>query len=108
MSGRNHVELLPAMTGRLGLELAREHRPDLILLDQHLPDLTGTEVLHRLKADPELRAIPVVIVSADATEGQVRRMHELGAADYLSKPLDIQNFLNVIDGILDAVQPVGA
>ena len=108
MSGRSHVELLPAMTGRLGLELAREHRPDLILLDQHLPDLTGTEVLHRLKADPELRAIPVVIVSADATEGQVRRMHELGATDYLSKPLDIQNFLNVIDGILDAVQPVGA
>jgi signal transduction histidine kinase/CheY-like chemotaxis protein len=108
MSGRSHVELLPAMTGRLGLELAREHRPDLILLDQHLPDLTGTEVLHRLKADPELRAIPVVIVSADATEGQVQRMHELGATDYLSKPLDIQNFLNVIDGILDAVQPVGA
>jgi signal transduction histidine kinase/CheY-like chemotaxis protein len=105
MSGRDHVELLPAMTGRLALELAREHRPDLILLDQHLPDLTGTEVLHRLKADPELRAIPVVIVSADATAGQIRRMAELGAVDYLSKPLDVAKFLSVVDGILDPVEP---
>ena len=105
MSSRPHVEILPTMTGRLGLDLAREHRPDLILLDQHLPDLTGTEVLHRLKADPELRGIPVVIVSADATPGQVRRMRELGATDYLSKPLDVPEFLRVIDGILDAVKP---
>jgi signal transduction histidine kinase/CheY-like chemotaxis protein len=98
---REHIELLPAMTGRLGLELAREHRPDLILLDQHLPDLTGTEVLHRLKADPETRDIPVVIVSADATPGQTRRMRERGAADYLSKPLDLPRFLKVLDGVIE-------
>jgi anti-sigma regulatory factor (Ser/Thr protein kinase) len=57
---RSDIEVLPAMTGRLGLELAREHRPDLILLDRHLPDLNGSDVLHRLKADPETRTIPVV------------------------------------------------
>jgi signal transduction histidine kinase/CheY-like chemotaxis protein len=103
-SDREHIELLPAMTGRLGLELAREHQPDLILLDQHLPDLTGTEILHRLKANPETRDVPVVIVSADATPGQIRRMRERGAADYLTKPLDIPRFLQVLDGVIDAEQ----
>jgi signal transduction histidine kinase/ActR/RegA family two-component response regulator len=104
-SDREHIELLPAMTGRLGLELARQHHPDLILLDQHLPDLTGAEVLHRLKAHPATRDIPLVIVSADATPGQVRKMRELGASDYLTKPLDIPRFLQVIDGILEPQPP---
>jgi CheY-like chemotaxis protein len=104
-SDREHIELLPAMTGRLGLELARQHHPDLILLDQHLPDLTGAEVLHRLKAHPATRGIPLVIVSADATPGQVRKMRELGASDYLTKPLDIPRFLQVIDGILEPQPP---
>jgi signal transduction histidine kinase/CheY-like chemotaxis protein len=98
---REHIELLPAMTGQLGLELAREHAPDLILLDQHLPDLTGAEVLHRLKANPETRDVPVVIVSADATPGQIRRMRERGAAGYLTKPLDIPRFLAVLDGVIE-------
>jgi signal transduction histidine kinase/CheY-like chemotaxis protein len=98
---RSHVELLPAMTGRMGLELAREHRPDLILLDQHLPDVTGAEVLNRLKSHPATREIPVVIVSADATPGRVRRMRELGAADYLTKPLDVPRFLDVVDGRIE-------
>jgi CheY-like chemotaxis protein len=104
-SDREHIELLPAMTGRLGLELARQHQPHLILLDQHLPDLTGTEVLHRLKAHPATRDIPLVIVSADATPGQVRKMRELGASDYLTKPLDIPRFLQVIDGIFEPQPP---
>jgi signal transduction histidine kinase/CheY-like chemotaxis protein len=104
-SDREHIELLPAMTGGLGVELAREHVPDLILLDQHLPDLTGTEVLHRLKAHPDTRAIPVVVVSADATPGQVRRMRDRGAADYLTKPLDIRRFLQVLDGVIEPDQP---
>jgi CheY-like chemotaxis protein/anti-sigma regulatory factor (Ser/Thr protein kinase) len=102
---REHIELIPAMTGRLGLELAREHVPDLILLDQHLPDVTGTEVLHRLKAHPDTRDIPVVIVSADATPGQMRRLRERGAADYLTKPLDITRFMQVLDGAIEPRQP---
>jgi CheY-like chemotaxis protein/nitrogen-specific signal transduction histidine kinase len=100
MSGSN-TEVLPAMTGNLGLQLAREHRPDLILLDQHLPDVTGDEVLHRLNADPATRGILVVVVSADATPGQVRRMRDLGAAHYLTKPLDVGKFLQVIDRIFE-------
>jgi signal transduction histidine kinase/ActR/RegA family two-component response regulator len=101
VQGRARMALLPAMTGRLGLELAREHRPDLILLDQHLPDVPGAEVLQRLKAHPETRSIPVVIVSADATPGQRRRLLELGAAAYVTKPIDVPAFLELLDQLLD-------
>jgi CheY-like chemotaxis protein len=90
------------MTGGLGVQLAREQRPDLILLDQHLPDMRGVDVLHRLRADPATHGIPIVIVSADATAGQIRRMIELGAADYLTKPLEVPRFLEVVDGLLGA------
>ncbi|MHB8594950.1 MAG: hybrid sensor histidine kinase/response regulator, partial [Acidimicrobiales bacterium] len=64
------VELFASMYGGLGLELAREHRPDLVLLDLHLPDISGTEVLQRLRDSPETAGVPVVIVSADATPTQ--------------------------------------
>ena len=85
------------MQGRLGLELAREHHPDLILLDLHLPDMGGREVLDRLRLDPETAGIPVVIISADATPGQVKRLLAAGATDYLTKPLDVSQFLRVLD-----------
>ena len=71
---REDVEIIPAMQGRLGLELAREHLPALVLLDLHLPDISGDEVLQRLRDDPVTAKIPVVIVSADATPGQVQRL----------------------------------
>jgi len=97
---RAGMELLPAMTGRLGVELAREHQPDLILLDQHLPDIPGAEVLQRLRATPETRAIPIVIVSADATPGQLQRMLEIGATAYVTKPIDVAAFLELLDRLL--------
>jgi CheY-like chemotaxis protein len=67
LRSRPDVRVLPAGMGRLGLELAAEHRPDLILLDLHLPDIGGEEVLARLHQDERTREIPVVILSADAT-----------------------------------------
>jgi signal transduction histidine kinase len=97
---RPQVRLLTAMQGGLGLELARERRPDLILLDVHLPDLNGAEVLHRLRSDPRTRAIPVVMISADATPGQIKKLREAGALDYLSKPLDVPKFLTILDATL--------
>ena len=94
------LRLIPAMQGTLGIDLARQHRPDLILLDLHLPDLHGREVLQELKSDPATAAIPVVVVSADATPTQVERLRAAGAADYLTKPIDVESLLNTVTGDL--------
>jgi len=91
-----HIKLLAAMQGGLGLELAREQRPDLILLDLHLPDISGNEVLQRLRAEAATRDIPVVMLSADATPRQIERLLQAGANAYLTKPLDVKQFLEVI------------
>jgi len=97
LAHRPSVRLLAAMQGGLGLELAREHACDLILLDLHLPDLPGNEVLARLQADPATSEVPVLVLSADATPGQIERLHAQGASEYLTKPLDVQRFLEVVD-----------
>jgi PAS domain S-box-containing protein len=90
------VTLIPAMQGRLGIELAKRHRPDLILLDLHLPDVEGDEVLAQLKGDEATRGVPVIVLSADATPGQIARLKEGGAADYITKPIDVPAFLEAV------------
>jgi signal transduction histidine kinase/ActR/RegA family two-component response regulator len=103
---RPQVRLLSAMHAGLGLDIARQVKPDLILLDLHLPDMNGEEALLRLRSDPETVSIPVVIVSADATVGQVQRLLGAGADDYLTKPLEVSRFLGIIDRTLVAgVEP---
>jgi two-component system sensor histidine kinase/response regulator len=91
------IDLITAMQGRLGLDLACQHQPDLVLLDLHLPDLRGHEVLARLRKNPLTRDIPVVVISADATAGQIQRLKSAGARGYLTKPIDITEFFRVID-----------
>jgi CheY-like chemotaxis protein len=97
---RTNVRVIPAMLGRLGLDLAREHRPGLILLDLHLPDMAGSEILARLRADPVTRETPIVILSADATPSQQERLLAAGAAAYLTKPIDIKEFFGMVDRLL--------
>lgn len=107
---RTEVEVISAMSGNLGLDLARKHLPDLILLDLGLPDLKGDAVLRRLRRDPVTANIPVVILSADATPGEIRRLQAAGVDDYLTKPIDVRAFLKVFDGLLsrrDADQSSG-
>jgi signal transduction histidine kinase/ActR/RegA family two-component response regulator len=94
---RPGIELMSAMQGRFGVDIAREHQPDLILLDINLPDVSGAEVLHLLQDDVSTASIPVVMLSADATEGQVARLNAAGATEYLTKPLDVALFLEIID-----------
>jgi CheY-like chemotaxis protein len=94
---RAGVKLVTAMQGQLGLDLAREHRPNLIFLDLHLPDLTGQQVLGRLKSDSRTRTIPVIMISADTTPGQVRRLLDAGAQDYITKPIDVKKLFSVLD-----------
>ncbi|MGH7476718.1 MAG: PAS domain S-box protein [Longimicrobiales bacterium] len=101
LSGRPGIALVPALQGRLGLELARQHRPDLILLDLHLPDVGGETVLAELRTDARTRAIPVIVISADATRGTPDRLMAAGASAYLTKPLDLDEFLAAVDHILD-------
>ena len=93
-------ELIPAMTGALGISLAHEHHPNLILLDLHLPDAQGDEVLTHLRRDPRTMDIPIIIMSADATPGEIKRLKKAGADDYLTKPIDVAGFLDTIDRLL--------
>jgi signal transduction histidine kinase/ActR/RegA family two-component response regulator len=98
---REDVDVIAAMQGRLGVALAREHRPALILLDLHMPDINGDEVLRQLREDPATAETPVVIVSADATPGQIERLLAEGATSYLTKPLDLQELLAVFSAAVD-------
>ena len=97
---RPQIKLLTALQGRLGLDLALQHHPDLILLDLHLPDVPGKEVLRQLREHPKTKDIPVTIISADATQGQIERMLAAGAQDYISKPLDVSEILTHLDQTL--------
>ncbi len=96
---RPGIRLLSALQGRLGVDLARQHRPDLILLDLHLPDIPGEEVLAHLREESSTRDIPVVVISADATGSQIKRLMAAGARAYLTKPLDVKAFVHVIDEV---------
>jgi CheY-like chemotaxis protein len=97
LSDRPELTVLSALQGQMGVYLAAEHRPDLILLDMHLPDFDGDEVLRRLQADPRTRNIPVVMVSADATPSTIEKLTRQGASGYLTKPLDVGEFLATVD-----------
>ena len=99
------LELLTTMYGKLGLELARQHRPDLILLDVNLPDLHGTELMKRLRSDDTTRSIPVIAVSADATKEQRTHMTALGVSRYLTKPLSLDSVLTAIWEVFDEPLP---
>ena len=91
---------MSAMQGQMGIELAAQHQPDLILLDLHLPDIDGEEVLRRLRADERMRDIPVIILSADATPAQAERLKARGAEDYLTKPLELVGFVEAVERAL--------
>ncbi len=90
------IGLATAGTGTAGIELARELEPELILLDLHLPDIPGEQVLAAVRADPTLAHTAVVIVSADASPAQARRLLAAGADGYLSKPFDIDQLLAAV------------
>jgi CheY-like chemotaxis protein len=102
---RPQIRLLAAMQGSLGLDLARHHRPNLILLDLHLPDQPGGEVLRQLRADTATREIPVVIVSADAMPSQISALLAAGARAYITKPLDVAKLLTLVDEIVGTSRP---
>jgi PAS domain S-box-containing protein len=98
------VRLLEAMQGKLGIELANMHTPDWILLDVHLPDMSGAEVLEILRRDPRTEEIPVTVLSADATAGQIGRLMSAGAREYLTKPFDVRQLIGLLEATLPAAE----
>jgi two-component system, cell cycle response regulator DivK len=87
---------LEATTGSLALELALEHRPDLVLMDIRLPDIDGLEALLRLRADERTATIPVLAVTAQAMQGDRERFLAAGFDGYLSKPIDVGELLAAV------------
>ena len=94
---RPGITLIPAMLGNIALGLAGEHHPDLILLDLHLPDMSGEQLLANLRADHTTRDIPIVVLSADATQRHVDRLLAAGVAGYLTKPVAVLDLLRTVD-----------
>ena len=101
---RPSITLIPAMLAGVALDLARQHHPDLILLDLQLPDMPGQDVIHQLRADLTTRGIPIIILSADATQSQVDKLLAAGATDYLTKPIRVRDLLQTFDQIIG--QPI--
>ena len=98
LARRPRIALVSAMQGSIGVTLARDHLPDLILLDLNLPDVSGEEVLARLRSDPRTAELPVVVISADATRGHQDRLLEAGARAFITKPFDVDRLLELVDG----------
>jgi CheY-like chemotaxis protein len=96
---RGH-EVVAAATGPQGLALAAARTPDLILLDIQLPGMDGHAVTRALKADPQLRAIPVVAVTSHAMVGDREKCLEAGAEGYLEKPIDPETFVAAVEQFL--------
>ena len=93
-------ETLQTREGLQALALARQHRPDLILMDIQLPEISGLEVTKWLKEDDELTHIPVVAVTAFAMKGDEERIREGGCEAYLSKPISVGKFIETIRNFL--------
>jgi len=99
-ASRGDIDLVAAMQGSIGLELARQEPPALVLLDLHLSDIDGRDVLRQLRSEAATADLPVVVLSADATERQIERLLAEGATAYVTKPIDLGEFLRVVDELL--------
>ena len=94
------LQLLTARDGRLGVEMARSHLPQLILMDINLPHINGTDALQLLRADPRTAHIPVIALTANAMPGDVERSMAMGFYRYLTKPINLEEFTEAINSTL--------
>ena len=102
LTSRPEVVFGSAPDGRSGLDSALRLRPDLVLLDLALPDISGEQVLARLRADPATRAIPVIVVSGETDPAVHHRLLAQGAQWWLTKPYEISDLLRLVDDSLAA------
>lgn len=94
--GAHGYDTIKTRDGSRVMEIAREQRPDLILMDIQLPEVSGLEVTQWLKGDAELKSIPVVAVTAFAMKGDEEKIRQGGCEDYISKPISIAEFVRVV------------
>ncbi len=97
---RNGYATLRTKSGVEAIELARQHRPDLILMDIQLPEVSGLEVTRWIKDDETLRSIPVIAVTAFAMKGDEEKIRQGGCEAYLSKPISVAKFLETVNAFL--------
>lgn len=93
-------DTLQTRDGMEALRLARQHRPDLILMDIQLPEVSGLEVTKWIKEDDDLRAIPIIAVTAFAMKGDEEKIREGGCEAYIAKPISVANFLTTVERFL--------
>jgi len=94
-------ETVETRSGLAALDLARSTNPSLIFMDIQLPEVSGIDVIQQLKADHELKAIPVIAVTAFAMKGDEERIRASGCEDYMSKPISVPNFIATVKKYLD-------
>jgi CheY-like chemotaxis protein len=97
---RRGFEVLIAIDGKVGLEMAKTEKPDLILMDMNMPELDGWEATRQIKADESIRHLPVIGLTAHAMPGDKERALEAGCADYHTKPVEFSKLLAQIEAIL--------
>jgi len=99
--GAHGYETIKTRDGTKVLDLAREHQPDLIVMDIQLPEVSGLDVTKWLKADNDLKKIPVIAVTAFAMKGDEEKIRQGGCEDYVSKPISIIDFMKVVQKHLE-------
>lgn len=103
------IDTVQTRDGRNVLALAREHKPDLILMDIQLPEISGLDVTRWLKEEDDLKDIPVIAVTAFAMKGDEQKIREGGCEDYISKPISVTRFMETVEKYLkEKVEPQSA
>lgn len=103
MLARTNVGILTATNGENALEIVRKQKPELVLLDIHMPVMDGMDVLKEIKADPELEKIPVIMVSAYTSAEDIERSMSLGASGFIKKPVIMDNLISSVKSELDKI-----
>jgi CheY-like chemotaxis protein/anti-sigma regulatory factor (Ser/Thr protein kinase) len=104
ISRRPGVRMTHAQDGLTGLRMLKDDRPNLVILDLHLSDMSGEDVLREIWSDPATRSVPVAVLSADATSQSQRRLRAAGAMAYLTKPFDVAEILRLIDEVVGGIR----
>ena len=90
------IDTVETREGKLAFDMAREHMPDLIIMDIQLPEISGLEITEQLKQDDDLKSIPVIAVTAFAMKGDEQKIREGGCEDYISKPISVSRFMEAV------------